>query len=107
MARHESGSPGSDGRGVGLGVHLAAGRAYIAADDPRVPVRAALHRTARHAAVLVTLGDYQRPSSPSAVVNRPLGRYYMYFAHHIGHFIARLADQLSGPWKICEPGVLP
>ena len=40
-------------------------------------------------------------------VERPLGRYYMYFANHMGTFI-RLAhaDALTGPWKIYEPGVL-
>ena len=40
-------------------------------------------------------------------VERPLGRYYLYFSHHAGKFI-RLAytDQLSGPWKIHEPGTL-
>jgi hypothetical protein len=41
-------------------------------------------------------------------VERPLGRYYMYFAHHMGQFI-RLgyADTITGPWHIYEPGVLP
>jgi hypothetical protein len=40
-------------------------------------------------------------------VDRPLGRYYMYFANHMGTFI-RLAhaDALTGPWRIHEPGVL-
>jgi hypothetical protein len=40
-------------------------------------------------------------------VKAPLGRYYMYFAHHQGKFI-RLAysDAIGGPWKIYEPGVL-
>jgi len=40
-------------------------------------------------------------------VEHPLGRYYMYFAHHKGDHI-RLAycDSLHGPWKIYEPGVL-
>jgi hypothetical protein len=41
-------------------------------------------------------------------IERPLGRYYMYFAHHMGAFIRlAYADQISGPWKIYEPGVLP
>ena len=37
----------------------------------------------------------------------PLGRYYLYFAHHAGSFI-RLAysDHLEGPWNIYEPGTL-
>ena len=40
-------------------------------------------------------------------LNGPLGKYYLYFAHHAGKFI-RLAysDALSGPWKIYVPGTL-
>jgi len=42
-----------------------------------------------------------------AFVQRPLGRYYMYFAHHMGQFIRlAYADTLTGPWRIYEPGVL-
>ena len=39
-------------------------------------------------------------------VARPMGRYYMYFAHHTGGFI-RLAysNSIRGPWRP-EPGVL-
>ncbi|OFW22382.1 MAG: hypothetical protein A3H97_18040 [Acidobacteria bacterium RIFCSPLOWO2_02_FULL_65_29] len=41
-------------------------------------------------------------------VRQPLGRYYMYFAHHMGAFIRlAYADRIEGPWKIHEPGVLP
>ena len=40
-------------------------------------------------------------------IEHPLGRYYMYFAHHSGRFIRlAYADSLRGPWKIYEPGVL-
>ena len=40
-------------------------------------------------------------------VERPLGRYYMYFANHMGTFIRlAYADAIAGPWKIYEPGVL-
>jgi hypothetical protein len=40
-------------------------------------------------------------------VERPLGRYYLYFAHHGGKFIRlAYADRLGGPWKIHEPGTL-
>jgi hypothetical protein len=40
-------------------------------------------------------------------VEHPLGRYYMYFANHMGDFIRlAYADALTGPWKIYEPGVL-
>lgn len=38
---------------------------------------------------------------------RPLGRYYLYFAHHIGsHIRMAYADQVQGPWTVYEPGVL-
>lgn len=37
----------------------------------------------------------------------PLGRYYLYFAHHRGAYIRlAYADELAGPWKTHEPGVL-
>lgn len=40
-------------------------------------------------------------------VERPLGRYYLYFAHHGGKFIRlAYADRLAGPWRIHEPGTL-
>src|SRR5215470_15901899 len=40
-------------------------------------------------------------------IEHPLGRYYMYFAHHSGRFIRlAYADSLRGPWKVYEPGVL-
>ena len=40
-------------------------------------------------------------------VNRPLGRYYMYFANHMGEFIRlAYADAITGPWRVYEPGVL-
>ena len=57
-----------------------------------------------------TLGD--NINGPSLIpappwVERPLGRYYLYFAHHLGRFIRlAYADKLSGPWKIYEPGTL-
>jgi hypothetical protein len=37
-------------------------------------------------------------------VRHPLGRYYLYFAHHGGTFI-RLAysDHLRGPWRSMNP----
>jgi len=40
-------------------------------------------------------------------VQRPLGHYYMYFAHHKGRFIRlAYADSIRGPWKVYEPGVM-
>ncbi len=40
-------------------------------------------------------------------VEAPLGKYYMYFAHHGGKFIRlAYADAIEGPWRIYEPGTL-
>ncbi len=40
-------------------------------------------------------------------LSNPLGRYYLYFAHHQGTFIRMAyADRLNGPWKIFGGGVL-
>lgn len=40
-------------------------------------------------------------------VSKPLGKYYLYFAHHQGTYIRlAYADQLDGTWKIYEPGTL-
>ena len=40
-------------------------------------------------------------------VERPLGRYYMYFANHMGEFIRlAYADAVTGPWTVYAPGVL-
>lgn len=36
-----------------------------------------------------------------------LGRYHLYFAHHLGTYIRlAYADDLAGPWAIYAPGVL-
>jgi hypothetical protein len=36
-----------------------------------------------------------------------LGRYHLYFAHHLGSYIRlAYADRLEGPWAIHAPGVL-
>jgi hypothetical protein len=40
-------------------------------------------------------------------VKNSLGRYYLYFAHHDGHYIRlAYADELAGPWRTHEAGVL-
>jgi hypothetical protein len=40
-------------------------------------------------------------------LTRPLGRYYLYFAHHKGSFIRlAVADELAGPWRVHAPGAL-
>ena len=57
-----------------------------------------------------SLGD--NVNGPSVIrvpswIPHPLGRYYMYFAHHKGdHIRMAYANSLTGPWKIYEPGVL-
>jgi hypothetical protein len=56
------------------------------------------------------LGNINGPSLirvPSWIPN-PLGRYYLYFAHHQGKFIRMAyADNVLGPYTIYAPGVLP
>ena len=40
-------------------------------------------------------------------IERPLGRYYMYFANHVGGYIRlAFANSPEGPWSVYEPGVL-
>src|SRR5438874_4243800 len=40
-------------------------------------------------------------------VERRLGSYYLYFAHHRGRYIRlAYADRLEGPWQTYQPGVL-
>src|SRR5262245_46433162 len=40
-------------------------------------------------------------------VERPLGRFYLYFAHHDGRYIRlAYADDLAGPWRTHEAGAL-
>ena len=42
-----------------------------------------------------------------AWIEKPLGRYYLYFGHHGGAYIrVAYADQLEGPWTVHAPGVL-
>jgi hypothetical protein len=43
-----------------------------------------------------------------AWIDKPLGRYYLYFAHHQGKYIRlAFADELHGAWSIYRPGTLP
>jgi hypothetical protein len=40
-------------------------------------------------------------------VEKPLGKYYLYFSGHHGTYIRlAYADSIAGPWKIYEPGTL-
>ena len=57
-----------------------------------------------------TLGD--NVNGPTVIrvpqwIEHPLGRYYLYFAHHKGdHIRLAYANAPGGPWKIYEPGAL-
>lgn len=98
---------------VAAAVLLAAGeRTPIAMRDAAPAVRAT--RLRQNPLVTIksssTLGD--NVNGPSVVrvpswVSKPIGRYYMYFAHHTGgHIRLAYADAIEGPWKIYDPGVL-
>ena len=61
---------------------------------------------------MLPAGDEDSINGPSLIrvpawVKNPLGKYYLYFAHHTGKYI-RMAysDRLEGPWKIYSGGVL-
>jgi hypothetical protein len=55
---------------------------------------------------------YANVNGPSLIrvpawVENPLGRYYLYFAHHKGEQLRlAYADRLEGPWSVYSPGVL-
>ncbi|MEI6139150.1 MAG: hypothetical protein WCP85_07790 [Mariniphaga sp.] len=57
-------------------------------------------------------GDGANINGPSLIkvpdwIKSPLGKYYLYFAHHQGKYIRlAYADNLKGPWKIYEKGTL-
>jgi len=56
--------------------------------------------------------DGENINGPSLIrvpdwVAEPLGRYYLYFAHHAGTYIRlAYADHIQGPWTVYEPGTL-
>ncbi len=66
---------------------------------------------ARLAAETETIG-YPNINGPSLIrvpdwIDNPLGRYYLYFAHHKGDFLRMAyADDIRGPWQVHTPGVL-
>lgn len=57
--------------------------------------------------------DGENINGPSLIrvpawVPHPLGKYYLYFAHHNGKYIRlAYADELAGPWRVHAPGVMP
>ena len=56
--------------------------------------------------------DGENINGPSLIrvpewVSKPLGRYYLYFAHHRGKYIRMAyANDLAGPWSVLPGGVL-
>jgi len=50
---------------------------------------------------------YENINGPSVIrvpkwINKPLGKYYMYFSHHKGnHIRMAFANKPEGPWTIC------
>lgn len=69
-----------------------------------------LDRPIIHRGLHPSLGD--NINGPSLIrvpdwLPHPLGRYYLYFAHHNGlHIRMAYADELEGPWTVHAPGVL-
>jgi hypothetical protein len=63
-------------------------------------------------AMIPSKGGYNNINGPSLIrvpdwVPNPLGKYYLYFAHHRGQYIRlAYADRVEGPWKVYEPGTL-
>lgn len=61
---------------------------------------------------MVAEHGYSDVNGPSVIrapswVEKPLGRYYMYFAHHRGSFIRlAYADSIQGPWTVWPDSVL-
>jgi len=57
-------------------------------------------------------GGYVNINGPSLIrvpewLPDPLGKYYLYFAHHKGdHIRLAYADSIEGPWTVYEPGTL-
>jgi len=56
--------------------------------------------------------DGENINGPSVIktpkwLKKPLGKFYLYFAHHRGSYIRlAFADHIEGPWKIYTPGTL-
>ena len=108
-----------DRRGIAGASTLAAATivaaTIVAATPAAAPPQISVRRFAQNPLITTrtspSLGD--NVNGPAVIrvpswVERPLGRYYMYFAHHMGAFLRlAYADRLEGPWKIHEPGVLP
>lgn len=90
------------------------GATLVGAAQAQTPEAQMAHRLASNPLITVqsaaSLGGNVNGATVVRVpawVQRPLGRYYMYFANHMGESIRlAYADGPEGPWRIYEPGVL-
>jgi hypothetical protein len=75
-----------------------------------IEIRRLLDAPIIHQDMVASLGD--NINGPSLIrvprwAANPLGRYYLYFAHHEGTSIRlAYADTLTGPWRIHRPGAI-
>ena len=80
----------------------------------RLPDNPLIHADLDPSLSAAALGDgYVNINWPSLLrvpqwIDKPLGKYYLYFSHHKGDRMRlAYADDVKGPWRIYEPGVLP
>lgn len=63
-------------------------------------------------AAMLPANDGENINGPSLIrvpawIKNPLGKYYLYFAHHAGKYIRlAYANKLDGPWTVYKPGAL-
>lgn len=100
---------------LALTIALACLRPVNAADSAGQVWRPSVVRFAQNPIIrpdMLPGADGENINGPSLIrvpdwIEKPLGRYYLYFAHHGGKFIRlAYADRLEGPWTIYAPGTL-
>lgn len=99
---------------ISLGLLFLNSPAVEAQSNRETEVKITVRRMAGNPIVSPNLGSRigTNVQGPSLIrvpewLSNPLGKYYLYFADHKGSYI-RLAysDELTGPWKIYDPGTL-
>jgi hypothetical protein len=99
------------------GLLLLAGASVASAAEPPAPLQAppGVRRFEQNPILrpeMLPGKDGANINGPSLIrvpdwIEKPLGRYYLYFAHHNGAYIRlAFADRLEGPWTIHGKGVL-
>ena len=75
---------------------------FVATRSPHNPIIT----PSSHESILANINGPSLIRVPDWVTN-PLGKYYLYFAHHQGKFIRlAYADDVLGPYRVYTPGVL-